>query len=169
MIDGDGWLHTGDIGTLDADGYLKITDRKKDILVLGNGKNVAPQPIEQAIKQSTYISEIVLIGDKQSVITALVLPNKAKVGEWAKSQNLTFADDDALVALPEVRKLIKGEIDARTKDRADFERVKKFTLLNTTFSVDTGEMTPTLKIKRKVVLQKYAKEVAEMRGGSDEA
>ena len=104
VIDADGWLHTGDVGELDSDGFLKITDRKKDILVLANGKNVAPQPIEQAVKRSAFVSEIVLIGDKQSIITALVLPNKTKLGEWAKSENLTFDNDEALLGLPEVRK-----------------------------------------------------------------
>lgn len=166
VIDADGYLHTGDIGTLDAEGYLKITDRKKDIIVLANGKNVAPQPIEGEIKKSPFVSEIVLIGDKQNIITALVLPNKAKLTEWAKSENITFADDEALMRLPEARKKIKQEIDAHSADLADYEKVKKFTLLPVTFSVDSGELTPTLKIKRKVVLQKYAKEVAEMRGDS---
>ena len=165
VIDENGWLHTGDVGELDSEGYLKITDRKKDILVLANGKNVAPQPIEQAVKRSAFIAEIVLIGDKQSIITALVLPNKAKLAEWAKAENLTFADDDALLALPDVRKKIKAEIDGQTTHLADFERVKKFTLLSGTFSVEGGELTPTLKIKRKVVLQKYADAVSAMRGG----
>lgn len=167
MIDGEGWLHTGDVGNIDDDGYLKITDRKKDIIVLANGKNVAPQPIEAKLKQSPFLSEVVLIGDKQSVVTALVIANKGKLTEWAKEQNLTFADEDALLELPEVRKKIKGEIDAQSKDLADFEKVKKFTLLNTVFSVETGEMTPTLKVKRKVVAQKYAKEIAAMRGGEE--
>ena len=169
VIDSEGWLHTGDIGVIDLDGYLKITDRKKDIIVLANGKNVAPQPIEQLVKQSPFISEIVLIGDKQNIITALVLPNKPKLAEWAKEQGIEAADEDALIALPDVRKKIKQEIDSRSTALADFERIKKFTLLNATFSVDSGEMTPTLKIKRKVVAQKYAKEIAEMRGGADSA
>ena len=166
VIDADGWLHTGDIGVLDSDGYLKITDRKKDIIVLANGKNVAPQPIEGEIKKSAFISEIVLIGDKQNVVTALVLPNKAKLTEWAKASNLTFDSEEALLKLPEARKKIRQEIDAQSGALADYEKVKKFTLLPVTFSVESGELTPTLKIKRKVVLQKYAVEVAEMRGDS---
>ncbi len=169
MIDAEGWLHTGDIGTLDADGYLKITDRKKDIIVLANGKNVAPQPIEQLLKQSHLITEIVLIGDKQNVVTALVVPNRDKLKEWANGENLTFASDDELVAAPQVVKHVKGVIDALSKDQlADYERVKKIVLLNATFSVDGGELTPTLKIKRKIVLAKYANEVAALRGGGDE-
>lgn len=160
----DGWLHTGDVGVLDEEGYLKITDRKKDIIVLANGKNVAPQPIEAALKRSPFISEVVLIGDKQSIVTALVLPNKSKLSEWAKGENLAFDSDETLLELPEAKKKIKQELDAQSRDLAEFERVKKFKLLNATFSVDSGEMTPTLKIKRKVVMQKYAREVAELRG-----
>jgi len=169
MIDAEGWLHTGDVGQLDSEGYLKITDRKKDILVLANGKKVAPQPIESVIKQSPFISEIVLIGDKQSIITALVLPNKSKLTEWAKGQNLTFANEEALLNLPEVKKKIKQEIDANSGSLADFERVKRFTLLPVTFSIESGELTPSYKVKRKVVAQKFAREIAEMRGETAEA
>ena len=165
VIDADGYLHTGDIGVLDDEGYLKITDRKKDIIVLANGKNVAPQPIEQVLKTSPFVSEIVLIGDKQNVVTALVVPNRDKLREWAASEGIAFASDDELLALPQAVKKIKTEIDGLSKDRfADYERVKKFALINATFSVDGGELTPTLKVKRKVVLAKYAKEVAAMRG-----
>lgn len=169
MIDGEGWLHTGDVGVIDEEGYLKITDRKKDILVLVNGKKVAPQPIESTLKQSPFINEIVLIGDKQSVVTALVIPNKSKLTDWAKEQNLTFADEAALLALPEAKKKIQQEIAANSKGLADFEKVKRFTLLNTTFSVESGEMTPTLKVKRKVVAQNYAKEIAAMGGEAAES
>ncbi|MBC8141781.1 MAG: AMP-binding protein, partial [Armatimonadetes bacterium] len=168
VIDAEGWLHTGDIGVLDDEGYLKITDRKKDIIVLANGKNVAPQPIEQILKQSPFISEIVLIGDKQNVVTALIVPNRDKLKEWATGEGLSFTTDDELLSLPQTVKKIKGEIDTHKDRFADYERVKKFALLNATFSVDGGELTPTLKIKRKVVLAKYAKEVAAMRGDSDD-
>ena len=160
MIDDEGWLHTGDIGELSQDGYLKITDRKKDIIVLANGKNVSPVPIETKIKNSPFITEVVLIGDKQNSITALVVPNKEKLRE----AGFTEADDNALAALPEVKKKIKSEIDANSTALADFEKIKKFTLINAVFSIDTGELTPTLKVKRKVILQKWAKEVSELRG-----
>jgi long-chain acyl-CoA synthetase len=169
MIDGEGWLHTGDIGVLDEEGYLKITDRKKDIIVLVNGKKVAPQPIESTLKQSPFITEIVLIGDKQNVITALVVPDKKRLGEWAKEQGLAFADEDALLALPEAKKKIKQEIDSQSGGLADFEKIKRFTLLANNFSVDSGELTPTLKVKRKIVLQNYAREVAAMSGEASEA
>ena len=164
MIDEEGWLHTGDIGHLDEESYLKITDRKKDIIVLANGKNVAPQPIESAIKQSPFVTEIVLIGDQQNIVTALVVPNKERLKEWATGEGLSFESDAALLESPEAKKKIKQEIDANSKHLADFEKVRRFTLLDATFGVDTGEMTPTLKIKRKVVLQRYAREVAALRG-----
>ncbi|MBC8103429.1 MAG: long-chain fatty acid--CoA ligase [Cytophagales bacterium] len=170
MIGADGWLHTGDVGLLDDEGYLKITDRKKDILVLANGKNVAPQPIEAEMKQSPLISEIVLIGDKQNIITALVLPNKEKLKEALKAQGVSVpGTDEELMALPDAKKRIKQEIDALSSGLADFEKIKRFTLLPVTFSVDSGEMTPTLKIKRKVVMQKFAREIAEMRGEAADA
>ncbi|GAB4462707.1 MAG: AMP-dependent synthetase/ligase [Armatimonadaceae bacterium] len=168
MIDADGWLHTGDVGIIDDEGYLKITDRKKDILVLVNGKKVAPQPIESAIKQSAFIDEAVLIGDKQNVVTALIIPNKSRMEEWGKEQNLMNGDLDALYARPEARKKIRQEIDAQSKHLADFEKVKRFTLLNTTFTPDSGELTPTLKVKRKVVSERYAREIAAMSGESSD-
>jgi long-chain acyl-CoA synthetase len=151
MIDDEGWLHTGDIGELSADGYLKITDRKKDIIVLANGKNVSPVPIETKLKNSPFITEVVLIGDKQNSITALVVPNLEKLRE-------------AGIAEADHKKKIKSEIDANSTTLADFEKVKKFTLINAVFSIDSGELTPTLKVKRKAVLKKWAKEVAELRG-----
>lgn len=166
VIDNDGWLHTGDIGVLDAHGFLTITDRKKDILVLANGKNVAPQPIESALKGSPFLNEVVLIGDKQNVVTALVVPNFERLRAWAKEAGLTFDDNDALITQSETKKRIKQEIDAHSGALADYEKVRKFTLLATAFSVDGGELTPTLKIKRKVVAQKYAQQIAEMRGES---
>ena len=164
MIDDDGWLHTGDIGVLESDGYLKITDRKKDIIVLANGKNVAPQPIEAQLKQSPFISEIVLIGDKQSVVTALVIPAKDKLKAWAESEGRTYPTDAELLAAPETKKKLKAEIDSQSKALAEFEKVKKFAIIDGKFSIETGELTPTLKVKRKVVLKKWEAEVAELRG-----
>jgi long-chain acyl-CoA synthetase len=106
----------------------------------------------------------VLIGDKQNVITALIVPNLERLRDWAGKEGLSFDGNAALVALPEVKKRIKQEIDAHSAHLADFEKIKKFTLLSTPFSIESGELTPTLKIKRKVVAQKYAREIAEMRG-----
>jgi long-chain acyl-CoA synthetase len=163
MIDSHGWLHTGDIGTYE-DGYLKITDRKKDIIVLANGKNVSPTPIEASIKESPYIQEIVLLGDKQNVCSALVIPNVDRCIAWAKEQGIDLADGDAVIASPEIKKLIKSEIDKYSTWLADFEKIRRFTLLNTTFSIDGGELTPTMKVKRRVINQKFAAEISALFG-----
>jgi long-chain acyl-CoA synthetase len=154
-IDSDGWFHTGDIGELMKDGVLRITDRKKDIIVLANGKNVAPQPIEAAIKQSHYIAEIVLIGDQRNAIVAIVVPAFDRLKSWAKQRELPL-DPPSLIKHAETRKLIKDEIDRFSSGLADFEKVKRFTLIDATFSIENGELTPTLKVKRKFIAQKYA-------------
>jgi long-chain acyl-CoA synthetase len=154
-IDADGWFHSGDIGEIDSEGYVKITDRKKDILVLANGKKVAPQPIETTLKHSPYISEIVLLGDKTESVRALVIPNFDALKTWAKEQGVEKPTNETLIADPAVRKLIKSDIDKRSKDLADFEKIKRFALLDHAFSIESGELTPTLKVKRKVVAEKY--------------
>ncbi len=163
VLDEEGWFHTGDLGSLDADGFLSITGRKKDIIVLANGKNVAPVPIEEQLKSSPYISEAVLFGDEQDVITALIVPSFEQVRQWAKMQGLLVQSDAELVALPEVKQLIKQEIDRLTTHLAEFEKVRRFTLLDHPFSIETGELTPTLKVRRHFIKQRYAKELEAMR------
>lgn len=162
VIDDEGWLHTGDIGTIDPDGHLRITDRKKNILVLANGKNVAPQPIESHLLQSPFINQVVLLGDKQKAVTALIVPSFDSVKERLSAKGVRVESKEDLIAQKETRQLIKSEIDRLSDHLADFEKVKKFTLLPREFSVDTGEMTPTLKIKRKVILEKYREQVEAM-------
>lgn len=150
-IDADGWFHTGDIGEFEGT-HLKITDRKKDILVLANGKNIAPQKIENLLKESGFIQEVVLFGDGHEYVYGLVIPQFDRVRE-----QLSLSDaDDELVNRDDVRAFFKAEIDKVNKGLADFERVKKFALLNAAFTVDGGELTPSLKVKRKVVREKYA-------------
>ena len=157
-IDGDGWFHTGDIGQLvEKDGrkYLQITDRKKDLLVLANGKKVAPAPIEMRLSQSELISQVVLLGDHLKAVSALIVPQMEALRLFAARQNLALESDEEILQSPAILKRIREEIDAMSKDLADFEKVKKFTLLPHPFSVENGEMTPTLKIKRRVVAEKY--------------
>jgi long-chain acyl-CoA synthetase len=150
-IDADGWFHTGDIGEFE-DKHLKITDRKKDILVLANGKNIAPQPIENKLKESAYIAEAVLFGDGNEYVYGLIIPNLERLREEFPEAG----DDEALVKNEQVRAKIKAEIDQVNRTLADFEKVKKHALLNAAFSVETGELTPSMKVKRKVVREKHA-------------
>ena len=161
-IDQEGWFHTGDIGEWSGK-HIKITDRKKDILVLGNGKNVAPQHVENKVKESEFVGEVVLLGDGMEHCCALVVPDFERVRAWLKAQGVEEPDDAALVARDDVKKLIKGEIDAANKLMADFEKVKRHTLVARAFSVETGELTPSLKVRRKVVKENYASEIEGMR------
>lgn len=154
VLNSDGWLHTGDIGRVDSDGYVKITDRKKDILVLANGKNVAPQPIEHVLKQSRLIQEIVLLEDSGGV-SAIVVPDFAGLSEWAKDTGIDAAGNTALAAHPLARREIKKQIDAQSADLADYEKVRRFVLLDHGFSIENDELTPTLKVKRKVIRERY--------------
>ncbi len=161
----DGWFKTGDIGHLDGDGHLVITDRKKDLLVTAGGKNVAPQPIENAIKADKYVTEAVLIGDRLPFCTALIVPHFEQLEAWAKYKGLAFADRAGLLALPEVRDLYTRRIDEATSGFARYEQVKKFALLEDEFTVDGGELTPTLKVRRKFVNERHAARIAALYEG----
>jgi len=149
-IDADGWFHTGDIGELD-DGFLKITDRKKDLIVTAGGKNIAPQPIEARIKRSKFVSEAVLIGDKRKFPMVLLVPNFDQLEKWARYKALTFSDHESLIALPEVQAKMEREALSGLSDLARFETPQKIALLPAAFSLERGELTPTLKVKRRVV------------------
>ncbi len=151
----DGWFLTGDLGSLN-DGILKITGRKKDLLVLGNGKKVAPAPIEMKLGTSRFIDQIVLLGDKSKAVSALIVPDMDAVREYAVKQNLGLESDAALLLSSDIKGLFRKEIDTLSDDLADFEKIRKITLLDKPFSVESGEMTPTLKIKRNVIAEKHA-------------
>ncbi|MEW5900669.1 MAG: AMP-binding protein, partial [Acidobacteriota bacterium] len=150
-----GWFHTGDIGNIDADGFLMITDRKKDIIVTAGGKNVAPQPIENILKTNPYIANAVVIGDRRRFISALVVPNFEKLEEYAKFSNIAFQDRRELVKNEQIVNFLKAEIDRMTPNLASYERIKRIGLLERDFEIGKGEMTPTLKIKRNIVQQIY--------------
>ena len=154
-IDPEGWFHSGDIGERRADGKFLITDRKKDILVLGNGKNVAPQPIENLLKESVYIQEAVLFGDGMEYCCALIVPDWAHVRTYAQQQGVQGGNEADLMAAEPVRQLIKAEVAAANKKLADFQKVKRFELVQGPFSVEGGELTPSLKVRRRVVKERY--------------
>ena len=158
-IDSEGWFHTGDVGEHVTDGILRITDRKKDIIVLSNGKNVAPQAVERRLKESPYIAEAVLVGDRQSTLSAILVPEFDRLEEWARERNVAHADASGaaeLLAAPEVRRLFHDEVERVSANLADFERVRRFALAPQPFTVDGGELTPTLKVRRRYVIDKYA-------------
>jgi long-chain acyl-CoA synthetase len=152
----DGWFRTGDIGKVDGDGFLAITDRKKDIIVTAGGKNVAPQNIENMFKaRCTYISQVVLHGDKRNYCAAILTINEESVGAWAKEQEIPYRDYADLASKPQVRRLIQQAVDALNAELASYETIKKFHLLDHEFTVESGELTPKMSIKRKVVEANY--------------
>ena len=161
-IDDEGWLYTGDIGEFTDKGNLKITDRKKNMFVSSGGKNIAPQPIETLLMQSKYIEHVVLIGDKREFITALITPDFNNLRELAIEFEIDFKNDDELISNEKIIKHIKSEIDHYQKDYAKYERVRKFQLLSRPFSVDSGELSPKMSIKRHVVERKYSDLIENM-------
>jgi long-chain acyl-CoA synthetase len=153
-IDSDGWFHTGDIGELN-DGFLTITDRKKDIIVTAGGKNIAPQPIENKVKTNKYVSQAVMIGDRRKFPIMLIVPNWDSLEKWAKLKNLLWTDRAQLLAMPIVRAKIEKEVNGTLTGFAHYEVPKKIGLLEHDFSVERGELTPTLKVKRRVIDKVY--------------
>jgi len=150
-----GWFHTGDIGHFDEEGFLVITDRKKDIIVTSGGKNVAPQPIEGILNLNPYISNALVIGDSRKFISALVVPNFEKLEEYAKQNNISFEDHCDLVKKEEIVRFIQEQVDRSAPNLASYEKVKKISLLDKEFEIEKGEITPTLKVKRNIIEEKY--------------
>jgi len=151
-----GWFHTGDIGHFDPDGFLVITDRKKDLIVTAGGKNVAPQPIENLLRTNPYIQSAVVVGAGRKFISALIVPEFEKLESYARSRGIAFADRQELCRLEAVRDFMLAEVNRSTPDLASYERVKRIALLDRDFELEAGEVTPTLKVKRNFVEKKYA-------------
>ena len=162
VLDPQGWLATGDIGELGADGFLRITDRKKDILVTAGGKNVAPQPIENQLSASPLVETAVLFGDRKPYIVALMVPNFEALDAWAKQRGLPAADRAALLERPEVAAAYQDVVDGVNANLARFETIKKFHLVAEPFTISGGQLTPTLKVKRRVIEQRFASLLAAM-------
>jgi long-chain acyl-CoA synthetase len=153
-IDHEGWFHTGDIGVLE-DGYLRITDRKKDLIVTAGGKKIAPQPIENAVKTNKYVSQAVIIGDRRKYAVCLVVPNWESLEKWAKLKELIWTDRRQLLTMPTVQAKMEKEVRSKFEGLARFETPKKIAILENDFSVEGGELTPTLKVKRRVIEKNY--------------
>ncbi|HVE70280.1 MAG TPA: long-chain fatty acid--CoA ligase [Thermoanaerobaculia bacterium] len=154
-IDAEGWFHTGDIGEIDSDGFLKITDRKKDILINAYGKNIAPQPLEALLKSSPYVGTPVLIGDRRKYLVALIVPNFEKLEREAATLGVKFDTKEELVGNDRVKELIQAEIDRFNQNLDRQEKIRRFALLPRDFTIEDDEITPSLKVKRKNIDKKY--------------
>jgi len=164
VLSTDGWLRTGDVGELDDDGFLRITDRKKDILVTAGGKNVAPQNLENDLKTSKYVSQALVVGDRRPYVSALVTLDPDEIGRWAREHGVE-GDLATLAAHPRVRELVQGIVDDVNRERTRFEQIKRFAILPRDFGMEHGEVTPTLKLRRRAVMTNFEPEIDELYDG----
>jgi long-chain acyl-CoA synthetase len=161
-IDPEGWLHTGDVGVLDEDGYLTITDRKKDIIITAGGKNISPSEIENRIKVSPYVREAVVVGDRRKYLVALIGIESDTVGDWATRRGLPFTTYADLSSKPEVRELIGEWVEKVNTEFAQVETIKKFSLLTKELDHEDGELTATQKVKRRAIEEQFGREIEEL-------
>jgi long-chain acyl-CoA synthetase len=161
-IDKDGWLHTGDVGVVDADGFYRITDRMKDIIITAGGKNITPSELENDLKFSPYITDAVVIGDKLPYLTVIIMIDQENVEKFAQDADIPFSNYSSLTRAPEIQSLIQSELDRVNKKFARVEQIKKFFLLETQLTAEDEELTPTMKLKRKLVEKKYAPQIEAM-------
>ncbi len=156
VLDSDGWFHTGDIGEIDPEGYLKITDRKKNILITSQGKNIAPAPMENALITSPYIEQIVALGDKRNFVSALIVPSFENVEKYLSDKGISLSGNQAMVDHEEVISLINNIVEEEMKNFSKYERIKKIALLPNLLTLEKGELTPTLKVVRRIVVKNYS-------------
>jgi long-chain acyl-CoA synthetase len=161
-LDADGWLHTGDVGTVDEEGFFRITDRMKDIIITAGGKNITPSEFENELKFSPYITDAVVIGDRRPYLTVIIMIDQENVEKFAQDGDVPFSNYASLTRAPEVQALIQGEIDRVNRKFARVEQVKKFFLLDTQLGAEDEELTPTMKLKRQLVQRKYAQRIEAM-------
>ncbi|HYE72658.1 MAG TPA: long-chain fatty acid--CoA ligase, partial [Blastocatellia bacterium] len=166
--DGKIWLHTGDVGHLDSDGYLFITDRKKDLIKTSGGKYIAPQPIENAIKQSRFVNQVVVIGEHRKFPAALIVPKMDALKSYAALKNISYKDEKELLRDPKIIDLIERQVDKFTPDLGHFEKIKGVILLERELTIEGGELTPTLKVKRRVVCDKYKEQIDQLYAEKEE-
>jgi long-chain acyl-CoA synthetase len=163
-IDENGWLHTGDMGKIDEDGFLWITDRKKDILITAAGKNVAPQNIENLMKTSKYVSQFMVFGDRKKFLVGLLTLDEDEVTKYARDRQLIYSDPKELSQLLEINDLINSEVLQLNRKLASYETIKMIRILEEELSQDDDEVTPTLKVKRNVIEKRYGHLIEEMYG-----
>ncbi len=162
VLDADGWLHSGDIGTIDADGFLTITDRKKDILVTAGGKNVAPQNLENDLKTSKYVSQAIVVGDRRPYVAALITLDEVEIVRWAAEQGIEPRDLESLARDGRVRELVQDVVDELNLPRSRFEQIKRFSILPRDFSIEEEELTPTMKLRRRTVQEHFLAEIDDL-------
>ena len=158
----NGWFATGDIGKFDDDGYLCITDRIKNLIITSGGKNIAPQRIETELAKAHYIEQMIVIGDRRKFITALIVPNFDVLETFAREKGILFSSREELIQHPNVTAFYRTHIDQHSQKLAAYEQIKQFSLLPSLFTQENGELTPTQKLKRKVVVEKYADAIDAM-------
>jgi long-chain acyl-CoA synthetase len=168
VLGDDGWLRSGDVAEIDADGFVTITDRKKDIIVTAGGKNIAPQNLENDLKASKYVSQALVIGDRRPYPTVLITLDPTEMGKWARERGID-SDPEALAADPQVHELVQGIVDDVNRERSRYEQVKRFAVLGRDFQMELGEVTPTLKLKRRVVMEHFADEIEALYAAPREA
>ena len=167
VINSDGWFHTGDIGEIDKEGYVKITDRKKSLIVTSGGKNIAPAPLENALLTSKYIDQVLVIGDKRNFLTCLIVPSFENVKDYLLSRNKELTSNQAIIDYPDVLELFEKEVDASMQKFSKFEQIKKFSLLSRQLMIEKGELTPKMSIVRKKVSENFKDKIEEMYKGSN--
>jgi long-chain acyl-CoA synthetase len=155
VFDAEGWMHTGDVGTRDANGFFTITDRMKDIIITAGGKNITPSELENELKASPYITDAVIVGDRLPYLTAIIMVDHDNVEQYAQSRDIGFTNYESLTQAPEIKSLIQSEVDLVNQKFARVEQIKKFFLLSKKLSPEDEEVTPTMKLKRKLVIEKY--------------
>jgi long-chain acyl-CoA synthetase len=160
----DGWFHTGDIGEIDDEGFVKITDRKKDLIITSGGKNVAPQKIENMAKSYKHIAQFVIMGDRRNYLIALVVLDKEEVVKYAKANNILFSEYNELLKNAKIQALVQKMLDEINCNLASYETVKRFKILSQDFSIETGELTPSLKVRRRFCAQKYKEDIDSLYG-----
>jgi long-chain acyl-CoA synthetase len=158
----DGWLHTGDVGSVDGNGYFRITDRMKDIIITAGGKNVTPSEFENQLKFSPYITDAVVIGDRRAYLTALVMIDQENVEQYAQEHDIPFSNYASLCRAPEIVALIGAEVEKVNRQFARVEQVKAFRLIDQRLTAEDEELTPTMKLKRTFVQRKYAELIESM-------
>ncbi len=155
VFDEDGFFLTGDIAEIDDEGFVRITDRKKDIIVTAGGKNIAPQPIEAELKRSTLVDNAVIIGDRRPYLVVLLSPSDEGLEKWAENEGVSYDSIEELTANPRVLEVFDNVVKATNADLASYEQIKKHKVLPLMLSIDDGTLTPTLKVKRRVVEKQY--------------